>query len=570
MLRTISQRFHRMLHNIQISTKLFISFALLCILLAATGAIGMYGMTMIQRNTSQIVNTQVAKTQAITSAREALARTGADLNQLALDLFTMSAGADITQTRSDLSDFTAQINTYLHFGHIASEAEMIDRLQNILPTYQKDITSILDSLPNATPDMIATLRSTIQSSNTAYSAQMVQYLGTLATINLQQMQIVQKQIQDQLNLSLAQIGILTLVAIVIAIALAQTLTIQLVNPLRDIEKTVAIVASGTLPSIKGLQQQYDGKDATSKVIKSLEDMVSSLRSLIGRTKTSSSNVHNATKNITYYAQEMNQASQQVAEAIQQVAMSAQQQMNDLSKSSIDIDGLAKKSLTIHTYMQQHVDKQASMRNQFEGVSHAIRKLESNSAAIGSITQTIIEVAEQTNLLALNAAIEAARAGEQGRGFAVVADEVRKLSERVANATNDIRELVVRTQHDTATAVGAVSEGMSQLDRSVTEAKVLSVNAKEIAEDTTQINTTILQISQVSEATGATAEEVSATTEEVSARTSDMAKIAEELSYTENDLTDSLNIFQISDEDSDNPLDESEPEQPPEYALSNAA
>jgi methyl-accepting chemotaxis protein len=549
MLKKLYQQYHRILHNIQIPTKLFLSFAMLCSLLAITGAIGVYGMIAIQQNTSQIVNTQVAKTQAISATHEALDRTGSNLNQLALNLFTWKAMENYKNINNNLKNFTTQINIYLHYEHTAGETDMVDRLKNVLPAYQKDLSTLLESIPKATPDMIISLRSMIQHSNTAYSGQMDEYLGVLTAINQQQMQAAQMDIQNMFYRSLWQISAITLLAILIAIVLAQILTIQLANPLHDIEKVVAIIASGKLPSLKALQQRYDGKDAISNVIKSLENMAANLRSLIGKSKTACGNVNNATQSITTYSHELSQASLQVAEAIHYVAIGTQKQMLNLNKSSKDIDELTKKSLTIHTYLQNHVEQQTSMKIQFEEVSHAIHTLESNSVEIGSITQTIMEVAEQTNLLALNAAIEAARAGEQGRGFAVVADEVRKLAEKVASATSDIHRLLIRTQQDTTTAVGSVNEGMAKIDRSVTEATLISENAKKVAEEMSILDTTIEQIAQISENTGSAAEEVSATTEEFSAHASDAAKVAQELYQTEKELEDCLSIFQIYDEES---------------------
>jgi len=140
-------------------------------------------------------------------------------------------------------------------------------------------------------------------------------------------------------------------------------------------------------------------------------------------------------------------------------------------------------------------------------SQTVAGLGVRSDQIGAIVDTIEDIADQTNLLALNAAIEAARAGEQGRGFAVVADEVRALAERTTKATKEIAAMIKSIQSETQNAVGSMSEGVAEVKRGTTEAN----RSGEALEDIlNQINELTMQISQVATA----AEEQTATTHEI--------------------------------------------------------
>ena len=141
-------------------------------------------------------------------------------------------------------------------------------------------------------------------------------------------------------------------------------------------------------------------------------------------------------------------------------------------------------------------------------SQTVESLGQRSDQIGAIVNTIQDIADQTNLLALNAAIEAARAGEQGRGFAVVADEVRALAERTTKATKEISTMIKSIQGETQTAVNSMSEGVAEVKRGTDE----TARSGEALEDIlNKINELTMQVSQIATA----AEEQTATTEEIS-------------------------------------------------------
>jgi methyl-accepting chemotaxis protein len=174
----------------------------------------------------------------------------------------------------------------------------------------------------------------------------------------------------------------------------------------------------------------------------------------------------------------------------------------------------------------------------------VKALGAKSEQIGNIVETINGISEQTNLLALNAAIEAARAGEAGRGFAVVADEVRKLAEESQKATAQISGLIGEIQEEIGGAVASMDINTTQVDEGVKAVRDSLAAFEEIPLLVGQVNKAIAQISAISEENAAGAEEVSASVEEVTSAMQQVASAAQQLSKGASDLKTQVGRFKV--------------------------
>nr|WP_320145255.1 methyl-accepting chemotaxis protein [uncultured Anaeromusa sp.] len=328
------------------------------------------------------------------------------------------------------------------------------------------------------------------------------------------------------------------------------------------------------------------KDEIGQLADSLADMRANLRKVLKHVNESSEQVAAASEELTASADQSAHAATSVAISINNVATGAENQLREsdttagvVEQMSAGIEQVAATSNQVasqsvkaaqkakdgNAAIEEAVTQMAHIEESVNNSAQVVTKLGERSKEIGQIVDTISGIAAQTNLLALNAAIEAARAGEQGRGFAVVADEVRKLAEQSQNAAKQISGLISEIQGETDKAVKAMAEGTKEVNVGAKVVNTAGVTFEEISHVVTDVAEQVREISAVMQQLAGSSQQivlsvreinklcqdssgevqsVSAATEEQTASMEEIASASQSLAQLAQDLQISVSKFRI--------------------------
>mgnify|MGYP006278677755 CR=1 FL=1 len=218
---------------------------------------------------------------------------------------------------------------------------------------------------------------------------------------------------------------------------------------------------------------------------------------------------------------------QVSSAVEQMTATIQESSQNAGQASQASQNASKSATAGGEIVTNTIQGMQKINEVVRSSAESIAELARSADQIGQIISVIDDIADQTNLLALNAAIEAARAGEQGRGFAVVADEVRKLAERTGKATGEISGMIKGIQQQTESAVGSMESGVQEVDRGRELVDTAGGSLKEIVTESQKVLDMIQQMATAAEEQAAAAEEISKTIGSISEGTDNTARGSEQ-------------------------------------------
>ena len=317
--------------------------------------------------------------------------------------------------------------------------------------------------------------------------------------------------QTQRSNAFLMLTVITALAALIGMAAAMLITRMIVVPLRYTVQLAQQVAGGDLTQTQRVTRQ----DELGQLQQAMSDMTQSLRTLIGRIgggigqiATAAEQLSSVTAQTSAGVQNQRLETEQVVTAMHEMSATVQEVAQNAEQASLAAGEADRQARQGDLVVQDAVVQVGNLAVEVEQSTNAIEALHAESGRIGSVLEVIRAVAEQTNLLALNAAIEAARAGEQGRGFAVVADEVRALARRTHDSTEEIEGLIGNLQRVAKQAVEQMQSSRDLTQRTVELAQEAGAALGRITESVSTIEQMNQQIAAAAEEQSAVAENIS--------------------------------------------------------------
>ena len=361
-------------------------------------------------------------------------------------------------------------------------------------------------------------------------------------------------VTDSISTSSWLNSIITIISIALAVLISWYTVRSISRPLSRVNHMLNIMADGNLTE----RVDYNAQDEFGELASNTNKLTGNLRKLIEGIANRATQLATAAEQSSNVSDETTNAIDEQRRQIEQVA-TATQEMNSTASEMADGAEQALREI-------QHSDDEAKrvrqisdknratiegLASEIKGASEVIDQLSENSKNIGGILDVIRGIADQTNLLALNAAIEAARAGEQGRGFAVVADEVRTLASRTQESTEEIQDMIENLQNDSQRAVTVMNKGREQAELSVQQSDEAAQALQSITESVHQASDSSNHIANAAKEQSSTAQDISerlesivSIAEQTASGSKQTAQASNEVAKLADELQDSIKSFRV--------------------------
>lgn len=500
--------------NLTIGKKITLSYTLILVLIAGMIGYSLYGLAQAEHELNGIVRQTIPLGDSANS-----------LNESVLSLQSSTRGFMLTRDEKYLDLFrVGQKNMQLNLAeidkHLKDYPELAGLVAEIKPAYTEIEAFYLSQI-----DLMKKNEAQVALANLDKGKAMTDKFAAVHEKIKKQIDVLTNDnwlaAEAAKRHSTLMLCVLGTASLAFTIIMALRFTQGISRPVRRVSEALHRISQGDL-NVGALE--FKNKDEIGQLVTSLNQMTENLSRLIGVVTHSAANVSRSAKQISASTEEISSGSMsqaQAAEAMNELFRELTLAINTVAESAEQAAELSASTLQI---AQDGSKILRSSIDDMHAVKEQVTLLEHDSAKIGDIIEVIDDIADQTNLLALNAAIEAARAGEQGKGFAVVADEVRKLAERSSDATKQITSIIRGMQNNTKQSVTAVEKGVSSsrktgqafeqivlmVGRNADKVGEIAAASEEQSAQATEVLTAVESVAAASQQSAANAEETAST------------------------------------------------------------
>jgi methyl-accepting chemotaxis protein len=556
--------------------KLFGGFFAVLIILAVIVGLSSYEITSVDRTYTELINDKAKKLVMIQQLELAVKQQQSSLR-----------GFLITGDDTSLQNFSKAHDSYLQTSQKLHEtirtpkaAELLKQLDSLEGEFNQFALEVMElKKQNRTEEyteQIATVGRDIAK----------RFEGKAEELGVFQEELLNKGIMEtsaKVESIKTLVLILGIVSVLVGVGISLFISRLISNPVLELAKAAERISSGDLTAD---EIKIKNRDEIGDLASSFNQMSRNLRELIKQVGINAEQVAASAEELTASAEQTSKATEQITLIMQDVASGVEKQVKSVEDTTqmatemaagvqqIATNASHVSATAVHASetalegnrsIQSAVQQMNSINRSVQDLANVVKGLGERSKEIGHIIEVITGIAEQTNLLALNAAIEAARAGEHGRGFAVVADEVRKLAEQSAQSAQQISEMISAIQEETTIAVQTMEEtakevvegigsvhaagdSFSQIQSAVQEVSAqieeVSSSVQQMAAGVEQIVHAMKMISDVAEAAASSTQEGSAATEEQLASMEEIASSASSLSKMAEELHAHIGKFKV--------------------------
>ncbi len=521
--------------NIKLTTRALFSFGIICSLLIGLGAASLLKMDDIHDSASDLQNNWLPSVRQASRIETAMLLYRLDARRFVMDDARLAEASikKINQLKANLSKATQD---YAPMVSDAAEKELFNKVAANVSAYQNKIDELMElSKTRSYQEMSVFIQDTTKPQAVALQTSIEELIGINEKGAVQSGAIADESFTSGRYISMIFIVIAVFVTVFVAVAFTRSIT----QPIQTLLITTRKIADGDLRTtveISGADEMTELQTATATMLASLKGTIQHISDSSGQLASAAEEMSSITKESNAGIQRQSMETEQAATAVNEMTAAVEEVARNAVAASQSTQASERSARTGQERVSQTIASLEKLSTTVERTGVEVEGLANQAQHIAKVLDVIGSIAEQTNLLALNAAIEAARAGEQGRGFAVVADEVRALAHRTQTSTREIEQMIQGIQKDSTLAVQSMKQSTLEAGSTLQIAHEAGIAIKEITAAISDINERNMLIATASEQQAQVARSVDQNLVSIRDLSSQSSSAASQTSLASNELS----------------------------------